>query len=833
MKKITVLSGLLLLAGLAAQAQERVAEYNVRPAVTVRTPLQGDSINFKGDKFTTGNLLKTKVSLDFDGGRYERMVADTAGYVTVAKADKDNLFYLFATNLRAERFMKGKLNVYSPARFEVFVNGESKQVKETAEDSLSQVRPTAVSLRMDPEADYEIVIKLLSSADDKMQPMLKCEFEKEKDFADVACRMAPDMKRRFSLFNTNFGSRASRVSLSPNGKYLLTRYSDNYDVKRSRTRCELTEVKTGRVILPNANEKMNWMPNSNKLYYTVMGEEQNDLVVFDPATMREEVLLKNVPEGYFSWSPTEDYLIYMLTDEGEKVSGPLKRLLHPDDRIPNSRDRYYLMKYDVATGLSERLTYGSHNVYLNDISPDGKKLLCSTSKPDITRCPFSLSSLFEIDLTTLQADTLVAWDAYLGSASYSPDGKQLLVTGSPSAFGGIGKNCGEHPIANDFDTQAFIMDLATKKVQAITRDFNPTVSPVQWNRVDGCIYFDTTDGDCRHIYRYVPKTGGFEMLPLEEDVITSFTLADDNPVVAAYVGGGNTSTGVAYTYDTKKKVSTLLANPMKPILDKIELGQMEEWNFTASDGTEIKGMICLPPSFDPNKKYPTLLFCEGGPQSPVSQFWSYRWNFQIMAANDYIIVAPNRRGLPGFGVEWNEAISGDYGGQCMKDYFTAIDEMAKEPFVDKDRLGCVGASFGGFSVYWLAGHHDKRFKAFIAHDGIFNMEMQYLETEEKWFANWDMGGAYWEKQNPVAQRTFANSPHQFVDKWDTPILCIHGEKDYRILANQAMAAFDAAVMRGVPAELLIYPDENHWVLKPQNGILWQRTFFEWLDKWLK
>lgn len=651
MKKITVLSGLLLLAGLAAQAQERVAEYNVRPAVTVRTPLQGDSINFKGDKFTTGNLLKTKVSLDFDGGRYERMVADTAGYVTVAKADKDNLFYLFATNLRAERFMKGKLNVYSPARFEVFVNGESKQVKETAEDSLSQVRPTAVSLRMDPEADYEIVIKLLSSADDKMQPMLKCEFEKEKDFADVACRMAPDMKRRFSLFNTNFGSRVSRVSLSPNGKYLLTRYSDNYDVKRSRTRCELTEVKTGRVILPNANEKMNWMPNSNKLYYTVVGKEQNDLVVFDPATMREEVLLKNVPEGYFSWSPTEDYLIYMLTDEGEKVSGPLKRLLHPDDRIPNSRDRYYLMKYDVATGLSERLTYGSHNVYLNDISPDGKKLLCSTSKPDITRCPFSLSSLFEIDLATLQADTLVAWDAYLGSASYSPDGKQLLVTGSPSAFGGIGKNCGEHPIANDFDTQAFIMDLATKKVQAITRDFNPTVSPVQWNRVDGCIYFDTTDGDCRHIYRYVPKTGGFEMLPLEEDVITSFTLANDNPVVAAYVGGGNTSTGVAYTYDTKKKVSTLLANPMKPVLDKIELGQMEEWNFTASDGTEIKGMICLPPSFDPNKKYPLIVYYYGG-TTPTTRGITSPYCAQLFASRDYVVYVIQPSGAIGYGQEF-------------------------------------------------------------------------------------------------------------------------------------------------------------------------------------
>ena len=270
------------------------------------------------------------------------------------------------------------------------------------------------------------------------------------------------------------------------------------------------------------------------------------------------------------------------------------------------------------------------------------------------------------------------------------------------------------------------------------------------------------------------------------------------------------------------------------IYSQIEMGTVvPRWQKT-TDGKQMLTWIIYPPHFDPNKKYPTLLYCEGGPQSPVSQFWSFRWNFMMMAANDYIIVAPNRRGLPGFGNEWNEQISGDYGGQCMKDYLSAIDEfVANEPYADKDRLGCVGASFGGFSVYWLAGHHQKRFKAFIAHDGIFNMEMQYLETEEKWFANWDMGGAYWDKKNKIAQRTFANSPHLFVGEWDAPILCIHGEKDYRILANQSMAAFDAAKMRGVPAQLLIFPDENHWVLKPQNGILWQRTFFAWLDKWLK
>ena len=245
--------------------------------------------------------------------------------------------------------------------------------------------------------------------------------------------------------------------------------------------------------------------------------------------------------------------------------------------------------------------------------------------------------------------------------------------------------------------------------------------------------------------------------------------------------------------------------------------------------------IIQPPHFDASKKYPTLLFCEGGPQSPVSQFWSYRWNFFIMASQGYVIIAPNRRGLPGFGQEWLEEISGDWTGQCMKDYMTAIDDAAQNlPYVDRDRMGAVGASFGGFSVYYLAGHHDKRFKCFIAHDGAFNLEAMYTETEENWFSNWEYDDAYWNKdQTARARRTYEHSPHRFVDKWDTPILCIHGEKDYRINATQGMSAFNAARMKGIEAELLIFPDENHWVLKPQNGILWQRTYFGWLDRWLK
>ncbi len=432
------------------------------------------------------------------------------------------------------------------------------------------------------------------------------------------------------------------------------------------------------------------------------------------------------------------------------------------------------------------------------------------------------SDIYVYDLNTRTTTNITeGMMGYDTNPQFSPDGKYIAWQSMEREGYEADQN------------RLMIMDLATGEKTFVSKAFDSNVDGFCWSTDARALFFtgvwhgeshvykiDLSDGgkltrltDGMYDYDAVGTMGGSKLIAKRHsmsmgDEIYSIDLADGNKVAQ-------------------------LTTENKHIYDQIDLGKVEGRWMTTTDGKQMLTWVIYPPHFDPNKKYPTLLFCEGGPQSPVSQFWSYRWNFQIMAANDYIIVAPNRRGLPGFGMQWNEEVSGDYGGQCMKDYFTAIDEMAKETYVDSDRLGCVGASFGGFSVYWLAGHHDKRFKAFIAHDGIFNMEMQYLETEEMWFANWDMGGAYWEKNNPVAQRTFENSPHRFVDKWDTPILCIHGEKDYRILAGQGMAAFNAAVLRGVPAELLIYPDENHWVLMPQNGVLWQRTFFEWLDKWLK
>ena len=429
------------------------------------------------------------------------------------------------------------------------------------------------------------------------------------------------------------------------------------------------------------------------------------------------------------------------------------------------------------------------------------------------------SDIYVYDLNTKQtvniSEGMMGYDT---NPQYSPDGKSIAWLSM------------ERDGYESDQNRLIVMNLESGEKKFVSKDFDSSVNEFCWSADSNNIYFTGVWHGEIQIYAADVQTCTFRAITSGMNDYAGIGLLGDKLIAMRH---SMSAADEIFTVSPSTGEATQLTYENKYLYDQMEMGKVEGRWMKTTDGKQMLTWIIYPPHFDPNKKYPTLLYCEGGPQSPVSQFWSYRWNFQIMAAHDYIIVAPNRRGLPGFGKEWNEEISGDYGGQCMKDYFTAIDEFSKEPFVDKDRLGCVGASFGGYSVYWLAGHHNKRFKAFIAHDGFFNMEQQYLETEELWFTNWDLGGPYWEKDDPAVQRSYANSPHLFVDKWDTPILCIHGEKDFRILASQGMAAFNAAILRGIPAELLVFPDENHWVLKPQNGILWQRTFFRWLDKWLK
>lgn len=453
-------------------------------------------------------------------------------------------------------------------------------------------------------------------------------------------------------------------------------------------------------------------------------------------------------------------------------------------------------------------------------SPNGKTIAYTCRKKTGKAYALSTNSdIYFYDIatgkTTNKTEGMMGYDT---NPKFSPDGKWLAWESM------------EHDGCESDKNRLFIMNVANGEKTDLSANFDQNSEALVWSADSKSIYFTSVWHAVTQIYRADIADGKITQLTKGQHDYEAVQPAGDKLMAVRH---SMSKPNEIYAVNPQNGEAAELSFENKEILAQLEMGKVEERWVTTTDNKQMLVWVIYPPKFDPNKKYPALLYCQGGPQSAVSQFWSYRWNFQVMAANDYIIVAPNRRGLPGFGGEWLAQISGDYGGQNMKDYLSAIDDVAKEPYVNKDKLGCVGASYGGFSAYWLAGHHEKRFKAFIAHDGMFNLPQQYLETEEMWFVNWDLGGAYWEKDNKVAQNSYANSPHLFVDKWDAPILVIHGEKDYRILASQGMAAFNAAILRGVPAEMLIFPDENHWVLKPQNGILWQRTFAEWLDKWLK
>ncbi len=453
-------------------------------------------------------------------------------------------------------------------------------------------------------------------------------------------------------------------------------------------------------------------------------------------------------------------------------------------------------------------------------SVDGKSIAYTSKK--MTGTAYALSTNTDIYLHSLETgetrNLTEANKGYDKNPLFSPDGRWMAWESMERDGYESDKN------------RLMLLDLQSGEWRDLSENFSESVHSPVWSADGQSLYFTACVKARTHVYQVEMTTGAVEQITQGDFDYLTVVPADGNLVATRQSMSAPTE---IYAIDRQSGEVRDISRENEELLAQLNMGRIEERWVTTTDGKQMLTWVAYPPHFDPTKKYPALLYCQGGPQNTVSQFWSYRWNIQIMAANGYIVVLPNRRGVPGFGQEWLEQISGDYGGQNMKDYLSAIDDVSTEPYVDADRLGCIGASYGGYSVYWLAGHHDKRFKAFIAHNGMFNFHQKYLTTEETFFGNWDLGGPYWEKENATAQRSFANSPHWFVDKWDTPILVIVGEKDFRIPYTQGLGAFSAARLRGIPAELLIYPDECHWVLQPQNAVLWQRTFFSWLDKWLK
>ena len=498
---------------------------------------------------------------------------------------------------------------------------------------------------------------------------------------------------------------------------------------------------------------------------------------------------------------------------GEPYESPMEPFGGAEQLAWSSDSKQIVYTSRKKVGLKYAISTDS-DIYLYDLTSRKTVNLC---KPSDYKEPESTptQSLQAQAVNQQQSDFNVGYDQ---NPQFSPDGRYV-------AWLSMARDGYESD-----RSRLCVYELSTGKKQYVTESFESSVNDFLWSSNSKDIYFTGVWHGAANIYATNLK-GNVKKLTND---IADYSLVSLSPSNKGLIAKKHSMSQADELYEVgfNGKVSQLTFEN-KAFYDQLTFGEVKERWVKTIDGKEEQCWVIYPPHFDPSKKYPTLLYCEGGPQSPISQFWSYRWNFQIMAAHGYIVIAPNRRGLPGYGMEWLEEISGDYTGLCMQDYLSAIDDIAKESYVDKDHLGAVGASFGGFSVYWLAGHHEGRFKALIAHDGIFNTQQQYLETEEMWFANWDLGSAPWVKDNNQMKKAFAQSPHLFVDKWTAPILCIHGQRDFRIEYTQAESAFAAAKLRGIPAQMLLLPDENHWVLKPQNGILWQRTFFRWLDKWLK
>lgn len=646
----------------------------------------------------------------------------------------------------------------------------------------------------------------------------------------------------------SFG-RLSDPQVSPDGKTILYGVT-YYSIGQNKGNRDLYAVDADgsnqRRITTTAKSEYNalWRPDGKKIGFLTTESGSMQIWEMNPdGTGRKQI--SNIDGGItgFKYSPDQSMIVYTkeipvenkFKDIYEGLPKATGRLI--DDLMYRHWDTWtdtyshiFLAKYDGAKFSDHKDILpgepwdapmkpwgGMEQV---NFSPDGKSIVYTSKKQQGKEYSISTNSenyIYNIETgeTKNITEGMMGFDI---APQYSPDGNYI-------AWESMERDGFESDL-----NRLFVLNIFTGERTFATKNFDQNVGSLLWSPDSRSIYFVSDVKGTFQIYEYNMDANEVRKITDGLHDYGTIAWAGDKLVATKQTMALPTE---LFVVDPVSGSETQITFTNKELLDQLAMGKTEGRWMKTFDGLDMLTWVIYPPDFDPNKKYPTLLYLKGGPQGPLSQSFHYRWNYQIMAANDYIIVAPNRRGVSGFGQAWQEQISTDYHGKSMKDYLTAIDIMAKEPFVDADHLGAIGASAGGWAAFYLAGNHEGRFKAFIAHDGIFNEEAQYLETEEMWFENWDKGGPFWEKNNKIIKDVYENSPHKFVQNWDTPILVIHGEQDFRVVYTQGMTAFNAAILRDVPAEFLFFPDENHWVLQPQNGILWQRTFFDWLDKWLK
>ena len=827
----TTKSGLLaaaLMASISASAETiEVKTLKYAGPYAVAQPWMADSVNIKGEAFDLKQLLDSPLSFT---------LLNKGKEVTVAQllADKQDALHLASFCVSNTQRTKATIAVEGLEQYRLFVDGEQVAVNgDKAETILTPSQHTVVIkylTRKNASADKKSIKLTVTAANGAPLSVGDATVKRAYNIYDVIC--AP-----------NYPS----VSISPNGKFIVVRKTWVDRKGNNHSINELRNSQTNR-LMATFEESVKWMPSSNKLYFTqkasdssIAGEEKQDgtlqLITINPLTMEREVLASHLPEGWFQFTPDEKMLIYTLTTEGRKKDPQVYDVKEPEDRQPGWRERSNLAKYDLASGILQPLTFGYHNIYLMDISADSRYLLIGKEEERLTKRPTTLTSFYRLDLgsmnassaTTPKVETLIEKGEFLNSAQFSPDGKSILVSASPEAFNGIGKNVEEGQTPSMVDTQLYLMTLSDKKVRPLTKDFNPNVQSVDWSKADGNIYFTAEDKDCVHLFQLNPKSGKFTLLKTPEEYIKSFSLAS-SAAEMAFSGQSASNADRLYKMNTKALKSQLVDDLSARELKDVELGECKAWNFVNSRGDTLCCRYYLPPHFDAAKKYPMIVNYYGG-CSPTSRMFQSRYPHHVYAAMGYVVLVVNPSGATGFGQKFSARHVDTAGEGVAEDIISSTQAFCDEhAFVNLKKIGCIGASYGGFMTQYLQTKTDL-FAAAISHAGISDHTSYWGEGYWGYsYSEVSMANEYpWTNKHLFVDQ----SPLYNADKIHTPLLFVHGTADNNVPVGESIQLYTALKLLGRPTAMVLVDGQDHHIIDYEKRLKWQNTIFAWFAKWLQ
>lgn len=819
----TTKSGLLaaaLMASISASAETiEVKTLKYAGPYAVAQPWMADSVNIKGEAFDLKQLLDSPLSFTLLNKGKEVSAAQLL-------ADKQDALHLASFCVSNTQRTKATIAVEGLEQYRLFVDGE--QVAVNSDKAETILTPS----------QHTVVIKYLTrknASSDKKSIKLTVTAANGAPLSvgDAAA------KRAYNIYDAICAPNYPSVSISPNGKFIVVRKTWVDRKGNNHSISELRNSQTNRV-MATFEESVKWMPASNKLYFTqkasdssIAGEEKQDgtlqLITINPLTMEREVLAANIPDGWFQFTPDEKTLIYTLYTEGRKKDAQVYDVKEPDDRQPGWRSRSYLAKFDLASGVLQPLTFGYHNVYLNDISADSRYLLIGKSEERLTKRPTTLNSYYRLNLNDMSVETLIEKGEFLNSAQFSPDGKSILVSASPEAFNGIGKNVEEGQTPSMIDTQLYLMTLSDKKVRPLTRDFNPNVQSVEWSKVDGNIYFTAEDKDCVHLFQLNPKSGKFTLLKTPEEYIKSFSLAS-SAAEMAFSGQSASNADRLYKMNTKALKSQLVDDLSARELKDVELGECKAWNFVNSRGDTLCCRYYLPPHFDAAKKYPMIVNYYGG-CSPTSRMFQSRYPHHVYAAMGYVVLVVNPSGATGFGQKFSARHVDTAGEGVAEDIISSTQAFCDEhAFVNRKKIGCIGASYGGFMTQYLQTKTDL-FAAAISHAGISDHTSYWGEGYWGYsYSEVSMANEYpWTNKHLFVDQ----SPLYNADKIHTPLLFVHGTADNNVPVGESIQLYTALKLLGRPTAMVLVDGQDHHIIDYEKRLKWQNTIFAWFAKWLQ